>query len=171
VNLAGKLIPRYLNVFLNSEVQMSTSQLFTFALRCLMAAEILSRRSAAAFWASFVQIRDQPDPIQHMVDGVMREYGPLLGEALIRCIGGEAARSDLDFLAEPLKKLVFRQPKSKLWLEEALFGDTFPSQNVGPIEKRVWLQKIMKLRGASSTTQLVREFWISCRGTSFSYTS
>ena len=79
-----------------------------------------------------------------MVDGVMTEYGPLLSQALMRNIGGEAARSELDVIAEPLKKLIFKQPNSKAWLNEALFSDTFPSQSVGSEEKRIWLQKVMK---------------------------
>lgn len=79
-----------------------------------------------------------------MVDGVMIEYGPLLSQALMRNIGGQAARSELDVVAEPLKKMVFKQPGSKAWLDEALFSDTFPSQSVGPEEKRIWLQKVMK---------------------------
>lgn len=79
-----------------------------------------------------------------MVDGVMMEYGPLLSLALMRNIGGEAARSELDVIAEPLKKMVFKNPHSKAWLNDALFSDTFPSQSVGPEEKRIWLQKVMK---------------------------
>lgn len=79
-----------------------------------------------------------------MVDGVMMEYGPLLSQALMRNIGGEAARSELDVIAEPLKKMIFKHPNAKAWLNEALFSDAFPSQSVGPEEKRIWLQKVMK---------------------------
>ncbi|SLM38968.1 Importin-beta, N-terminal domain [Lasallia pustulata] len=171
VDLADKLMPRYLNIFLDPQVQRSMRNLFIFALRCLTAAEILPKRSAADFWTSFVQIRGQADHIQRMVDGVMIEYGPLLSQALMRNIGGQAARSELDVVAEPLKKMVFKQPGSKAWLDEALFSDTFPSQSVGPEEKRIWLQKVMKLRGAKGTNQVIRDFWIACRGTSLSYAS
>ena len=79
-----------------------------------------------------------------MVDGVMMEYGPLLSQALMRNIGGEAARSELDVIANPLKKMIFKHPGSKTWLNQALFSDTFPSQTVGPEEKRIWLQKVIK---------------------------
>ena len=79
-----------------------------------------------------------------MVENALGEYGPLLGQALVRNIGGEAARSELDVLAEPLKKMVFSQPRAKMWLSDALFSDTFPSQIVGSVEKRMWLQKVLK---------------------------
>lgn len=74
----------------------------------------------------------------------MQQYGPLLCRILVRQISGEAARSEMNMLAEPLKKLVFHQPRAKQWLSEALDSDSFPSTKVGPTEKRVWLQKIMQ---------------------------
>lgn len=78
------------------------------------------------------------------VGAVTQRYGPQLCHILVRNIGGEAARSELDVLAEPLKKLVFAQPQAKVWLSNALSSEDFPSQKVGSTEKRVWLQKILK---------------------------
>ncbi len=75
---------------------------------------------------------------------MVQEYGPQLSQALIMNIGGEAARSDLDSLAGPLKSLVCWQPKAKTWLTDALSSEYFPSQNVGAAEKRFWLQKILR---------------------------
>ena len=74
----------------------------------------------------------------------MKQYGPRLCHILVRQIGGEAARSQLDVLAEPLKRLVVAQLHAKQWLASALDSEGFPSKKVGPTEKRVWLQKIMK---------------------------
>lgn len=85
-----------------------------------------------------------PDEVQSTIENVMLEYGPQVGQALIFSMGGEAARSELDVLAEPLKKMIFAQPKAKKWLSDALYSDAFPSQNVGPVEKRMWLQRILK---------------------------
>ena len=78
------------------------------------------------------------------VAAVTQQYGPPLCQILVRSIGGEAARSELDILAEPLKKLIFAQPQAKMWLSNALSSEDFPSQKVGTSEKRVWLQKILK---------------------------
>lgn len=74
----------------------------------------------------------------------MRQYGPGLSLALIVNIGGEAARSELDILAEPLKKMVKSQARAKGWLDDALGSEVFPSKIVTPAEKRIWLQKIIK---------------------------
>lgn len=78
------------------------------------------------------------------VASVTQQYGPPLCQILVRNIGGEAARSELDVLSEPLKKLIFAQPQAKMWLSNALSSKDFPSQKVGTVEKRVWLQKILK---------------------------
>lgn len=74
----------------------------------------------------------------------MQDYGPQLSHAVIMGVGGQALRSDLDTLAEPLKALVTCQPKAKTWLTDALSSETFPSKNIGPTEKRIWLQKLLK---------------------------
>ena len=84
------------------------------------------------------------EDVAMFVAAVTQQYGPPLCQILVRNIGGEAARSELDVLAEPLKKLVFAQPHAKLWLSNALSSEDFPSQKVGTTEKRVWLQKILK---------------------------
>lgn len=78
------------------------------------------------------------------IEVAMKQYGPRLCHILVRQIGGEAARSELDVFAEPLKKLVFGQLQAKQWLTSALDNDEFPSKKVGPTEKRMWLQKIIK---------------------------
>lgn len=74
----------------------------------------------------------------------MHHYGPPLSTVLIVNIGGVAPRSELDMLAEPLKKMVRGQAGAKKWLADALASETFPSQLVTPTDKRIWLQKIIK---------------------------
>jgi len=68
----------------------------------------------------------------------------MLAQALIYNIGGHAARSELDKLADPVKKLVVRQANSKLWLEAALLDPSFPSDKVSDKDKQFFLQKIIK---------------------------
>lgn len=114
----------------------------------------------------------------------------MLAQALVYNIGGYAARSEVDKLADPLKKLMFRQAHAKKWFEGALMADNFPSDKVSASDKKVFLQKIVKydpspkaierdgvinvccsLRGAKGTNLVVRDFWLACRGTNFAYTS
>jgi hypothetical protein len=68
----------------------------------------------------------------------------MLAQALIYNIGGHAARSELDKLSEPVKKLVVRQVHSKAWLQAALLDLNFPSDKVSEKDKQIFLQKIMK---------------------------
>ena len=82
--------------------------------------------------------------MQELVDAAIHEYGPQLAHALMNGIGGEAARSETATLSEPLKKMIYNQPRAKQWLADALASDTFPSKLVGDSEKREWLQKVMK---------------------------
>jgi hypothetical protein len=50
LDLAEKYIPRYLQTFFHSRAQTQLPTLLTFSLRCLTAAEIMPKRSAANFW-------------------------------------------------------------------------------------------------------------------------
>lgn len=95
--------------------------------------------------ATFISLGEQPTAqLQTTIKNTIEYLGPLLAEAIIYNIGGHGARSGLDKLADPLKKMVVKQVRSKMWLEAALFRDTFPSNKVGDGDKRTFLQKVMK---------------------------
>ena len=91
-----------------------------------------------------MQRYDISEELANFLRAVMDRYGAIVARVLVNKFAGEASRSELDELAEPLKKMVFCQPAAKRWLEDALNADTFPSRKVGPTEKRVWLQKIIR---------------------------
>ena len=92
----------------------------------------------------FVILANLPSALQSSVNGVMEHMGPALAEALIYNISGNAARSELDKLTEPLKKLVVRQVHSKSWLENALFRKITLGNRVNEEERRIFLQKIIR---------------------------
>jgi hypothetical protein len=93
---------------------------------------------------SLLAFQDAPPQIQAAVDQAILNLGPALAESLMLNIGGNASRSELDTLVEPLKKLVVRQREARGWLEAALFGDRFPSgARVDDAAKRSFLQRIM----------------------------
>ena len=76
----------------------------------------------------------------------MERYGALICQIIVIKIAGEASRSELDEWADLLKKMVFsQQPYIKVWLSNALDNTSFPSQNIGSLEKHLFLQKIMRL--------------------------
>lgn len=84
----------------------------------------------------------QPETIQESINEVMGQLGPLLAEALIFNIGGNAARSELDKVTEPLKKLVVCQVRAKTWLASAL--RSLQIDRISDSEKSVFLQKLIK---------------------------
>ncbi|KAI9807313.1 MAG: hypothetical protein M1833_000056 [Piccolia ochrophora] len=144
VDFISRLIPRYVNVLLGVEPRSALEHILVFTLRCLRGQEVLPKRAAASFWSAFVTLIDEPPDLQGSIDSIMQHIGPHLAEALIMNIGGEASRSELDTLSEPLKKMVVKQVRSKVWLDAALSQEQFPSTNVTTTEKRAFLQKIIK---------------------------
>lgn len=68
----------------------------------------------------------------------------MLCQALARNIGGQASRSELVKLSEPVKKLVSCYPQSKEWLQNA-FGETPSGEtNVTSEERSLFVKKIIR---------------------------
>lgn len=103
----------------------------------------------------------------------MAAFSPSLAAALMTQIAGVAQRSELDALCKPLRAFVFGQPGAKGHLENALMGVVVAAGDggnlVGEQEKRVFLQKVVGLRGGRQTGVVVREFWALCKGTVSSF--
>ena len=74
----------------------------------------------------------------------MAEMGPGVTLSLIRNIGGNASRSELDKVTDPLKKLASLHPSAQSWIQAALFHPSFPSQNVSEKEKMMFLRKVIR---------------------------
>jgi hypothetical protein len=74
----------------------------------------------------------------------MTQLGPSFSQALMRNIGGNASRSELDKLSEPLKRLVNQNPLAQTWLESALCHPSFPSTRVTKEEKTMFLKKVIR---------------------------
>lgn len=145
--------------------------LFMFALKPLNGNEPLPKAAAADFWTTFISIQTDDQNTQAIVNNAMTYLGPKLSESLIQNIGGKASRSELDKLSEPLKKLVAQHVNARQWLQAALQDPAFPSDKVSPEDKELFLKKIIMLRGQRSTNQVVRNFWLACRGSNFAYVS
>lgn len=166
IHFFNSLIPDYNSVLLGSQTPESTEFILMFTLRAMMGSEAMPKSVACDFWSLLVSQGEQAT-----VKNTVEQVGPMLAEAIVYNIGGHCARSGLDKLTEPLKKMVVKQVKSKIWLEAALFRDTFPSVKVSDGDKRVFLQKIINLRGAKTTNQVVKDFWLACKGSNLAYAS
>lgn len=172
IQFLNSLMPAYNNVLLGSLTPQSTEFIFMFTLRALTANDAMPKYAACDFWSVFISQGEQASKqLQISVKNTVDQVGPMLAEAIIYNIGGHCVRSGLNKLTEPLKKMVARQVQSRVWLEAALFRDTFPSVKVNGEDKRIFLQKIINLRGGKDTNQVVREFWLVCKGSNLAYAS
>jgi hypothetical protein len=93
---------------------------------------------------SFITLKVSDQSIQSGIDSAMTHLGPHVAHSLVQNIGGKAARSELDKLSDPLKKLVVQHVNSRLWLEAALNDGSFPSEKVTPDDKAMFLKKIIR---------------------------
>ncbi|RKF56630.1 Importin beta-like protein kap111 [Erysiphe neolycopersici] len=75
------------------------------------------------------------------------------------------------WLSVPIRKLTTCHVNAKKWFEAALLHHNFPSDKVGLKEKKTFVEKVFNLRGARLTNQVIKEFWLACRGSHFSYAS
>lgn len=132
---------------------------------------LLELASSQVAQSTFVTTRPDDPTVQANFNIAVEHLGPLLARSLINNIGGNASRSELDKLSDPLKKLVTQHVRSKDWLEAALFEASFPSSEASQEDKALFLKKIISLRGARQTNAVVKDFWMTCRGTKYAYTS
>ncbi|KUI65497.1 hypothetical protein VM1G_00937 [Cytospora mali] len=171
IDFLNRVMTRYPEALLQLQPTSDLEFFFMFALKVLDGKEPLPKGSACDFWSAFVAIRTDDASVQAGFNNAIEHLGPLLARSLVQNIGGNASRSELDKLSDPLKKLVVQHPRAKQWLEAALLDPAFPSTQVSADDKSMFLKKVINLRGARQTNTLVREFWLACRGSSFTYAS
>ncbi|KKA29490.1 hypothetical protein TD95_001601 [Thielaviopsis punctulata] len=157
-------------LLLQSQSGESLETIFGFSLKVLDGKEPLSKSATLDFWTTFLGHPiplDLDDPYRKAMD----ELGPSISAALMRNVGGNASRSELDKLSSPIKKMVMTKPQAKGWLENALLDPSFPSTKVSDAEKSQFVKKLIVARGSRNTNQIIRDFWLACRGTQFAYVS
>lgn len=144
IDLIRRLMAKAPQVLFQLQPPSLTEFFFLFTLEVLNGSEPLPKAAAAEFWTEFLALRSEDPAVRAAVSGAMEHLGPLVARSLARNLGGEAMRSELDKLSEPLKKLVVQQVRAQSWLEAALMAEDFPSDKVGPEEKRAFLKKVIK---------------------------
>ncbi|WQF75826.1 Putative armadillo-like helical protein [Colletotrichum destructivum] len=171
IEFTNRLITREAAALFHADCLPHAEFLFMYTLRVLDGREPLPKAAAADFWATFMTLKTGDQEAQKTIEHAISQLGPLLAHSIIRNVGGNASRSELDKLSEPLKKMVNHHVKARTWLEQALHDPSFPGHQISTEEKAVFLKKIIGLRGARGTNQVVREFWLSGRGSKFAYAS
>ena len=158
--------------------------LFEFALAALANPDTLPRRSSAAFWAALLELSGYPSiaalsppSASSTLLTSVQQYSPRFTAVLLRLLGGECARSELDALAEPLRKFVGKQTQlAQVLLREAVRADAgvLTERALGAVDvagRMRFVAQVEGLRGGKKTNEVVREFWVACRGSAFGYTA
>ncbi|ORY69497.1 armadillo-type protein [Pseudomassariella vexata] len=171
IELAQQAMTKRPDIFMQLQPTSSLEYLFMFSIRLLNGSEPLPKFAAADFWTSFITLRAPDECTNTAINSASTHLGPILSKSLIHNVGGNASRSELDKLSDPLKKMVVQHVNARHWLEAALGDAAFPSTKVSSDDKALFLKKILNLRGSRATNQVIREFWLSCRGSDFAYAS
>lgn len=121
-------------------------------------------------WLLKAAIFDHSPTLQHDASRNLAEciqhYGPRFVTTLLRLLGGGAARSEVDSVCEPLKKLVARQGV----VGAGLLRETAARESGGDEKVRRFVEQVIGLRGRRKTLEVARDFWVTSRGAAFAYT-
>lgn len=168
IDIATRMIPHFLHLLLQANVAI----LLDFVLVNTEEPSTLPKRAACNFWVKFIapQTSATTPDVQQSMTQVLDAYGPRLAAALMRQFGGQAMRSDLEFLCEPLKALLLHQRQSQSWLQDGLASIIPANQAMGSEEKSKFLRQLAASRGdGRKMKELSREFWAVCHGTVVRY--
>ncbi|KID69796.1 importin 13, partial [Metarhizium hybridum] len=171
IDFACRLLSKSPTTLLTLQPTTAAEYFFLFTIQVLDGSEPLPKAAAAEFWATFITLKGGHPEASDAAEQAMGTLGPLLARSLARNIGGRASRSELDRLSEPIKRLVNCYPLAKEWLQSGLGHTSFPSSKVTEEQKALFVKKVVSLRGSRATNQVVRDFWLSARGSSFAYAS
>ncbi|KAH0347570.1 ARM repeat-containing protein, partial [Aureobasidium melanogenum] len=174
IDFMQRLLVSYIDVLLSPSDDEIAAAL-QFVINCMVGNAPMLKRNACNFFETLLGLANPRTahslpPCRVPPLSVLTAFAAPLSRALIFNIGGLAQRSEIESLCKPLRALVFSQPGlAKQHLEEALLDANFPSTNVGEKEKRVFVAKVLGLRGGRQTVVVVKEFWALCKGTVTSF--
>ena len=143
IDFAGSLIPLYPYVIFDGNALKALQSFFEISVTCLTLDNWTLKQSASNLWVKVFDFGPGDGEMDNRKNALIEEYGQRISLALMIGIGGQSSRSDLDSLIQVLKKLVFRGGNAKMWLENALTSDAFPSGRVSPHEKGIFLQSVL----------------------------
>jgi hypothetical protein len=183
IDFLARLLPKYYPILFTPMKSESTESplavLLHFTLHALTRPEPLPLRSASAFWVALVDLRSTSPEATNIIDSVHQESVPRLCYTIIQQIAGRCARSDLVSLSDALRRTIFKKmalarPALKAALETLNAQVTDSNGQQVPLlsaqEKSRFLESLAIARGAQKPSlDLVRAFWLKCRGMNFDY--
>lgn len=191
IDFLARLLPKYYPILFSlteplPSASNSVSQrppifvvLLNFTLHALTRPEPLTLRSGSAFWVAMLDLRGGSPEETVALDQVLEQFIPTLCETLIRQIAGHCARSDLLSLNDVLRRTVFKKMGlARPSLTAALNAldaqvndaDGHQASVLSPQDKSRFLESLIVARGQRQPSlDLIRAFWLKCRGMAFDY--
>jgi len=176
-------LPKYGSLILTHSSAVSLMSAFIDYAIILLRSTIdtLPRRSAAAFFSSFLEFTDPASTLMQdqaaaaNLTIIMDKYSPTISGLTLHLLGGECARSEVEALSQLLRAFIAKQPlRIKKILQEAMkpaSGVLSPKalEATKPEQRSRFVAQVEALRGGRKTNDVVKDFWLSCRGGQFGY--
>ena len=131
------LHPEFLNLF----ASLSAKQILAGPLIIYMARA--DAKLPTLPQTGFITLKSESAALQGIIAGAVEHLGPALAQTLMRNVGGNALRSELNSLSNPLRRLVTTHPRAQAWLEQALMDESFPSPQVPRETKMLFLRRLV----------------------------
>jgi hypothetical protein len=162
------------------EAQQALAICFDLALLVIAEPDTLPRRAAAHFFGAYVELSkpgklSPEDKGYNNMMALSTQYQPRVLASILRLVGGECARSELDVLAEQIRRYAHNQPmlfktigREAIKNESQVLGEG--ALQATTLEQRErFIAQVDGLRGARKTTDVVKDFWMACRGVDYGY--
>jgi hypothetical protein len=180
LDFLARLLGKWGSIWFEMEDSVQTAAVaMELALLLMADADTLPRRSAAAFFASFADFSGPDTEYQHVtrdrIKTTLDEFAARILSLLLWLVAGECARSELEALSETLRRFAQKQTMlTRAILKEAIKEDAGVMSDKAikattMTDRNRFVAQIEALRGARKTTEIVKNFWISCKGSGFGY--
>lgn len=136
-----------------------TLKFLQLALLSLSSTDRFVLRAAASFWTSLLS--------QPVLKPVLTTVGADLINVLCLQISGLASRSDVEPITDVIKALMSKhQRESSIWFKDHVLDH--PQQrnirNLDKSKRAEFLAQLTLVRGSRQTNEVVKRFWLTCRG-------
>lgn len=184
IDFLTRLLPKYHPVLCapidgNQNGESPLAIILNFTLHALTRPEPLPLRSASGFWVAFLDLSSTSPEVNNVIEGVHLQFVPPLCYTIIQQVAGQCARSNLTFFNDTLRRTIFKKmqlarPALKAALESLNAQTTGTNGQQVPVlssqDKSRFLESLIVARGAHQPTlDIVRGFWLKCRGMNFDY--
>jgi len=158
--MLSQVLKKQPGLFVNPE--LNTVALFQCAILCLTMPEQHPVKSTASFLSQLVTVSREVDPLAPLVN----QHGEQLFMQVIKCIGGEASRSFIDYFTDILLALSKKYFDNLCrYMNDMVATENFPTDRCSKQSKEHFARMVLKERANKRRLQeTVREFALLSRG-------